>query len=223
MKKLYKYSQEALGWFFEALFPEKCLMCRREGKYLCREHHCFTPPPENEVDFEYVDGIFASTAYYHEISEKIIEYYKFKGFKQVGRIMAAEMRKFLSEPDIEGGVLVPIPLHWTRWVWRGFNQSEVLVRELQKFNPYLRVSKSLKRKKRTSQQARLDKKERKKNLQEAFLWKDEVRVPKKVILVDDVVASGATLDMAAKELKRCGVGEVYALVFARGGGRKNNE
>ena len=214
--------KKASKWFFEALFPEKCLVCRKEGAYLCSDHYKFMPAPKNEVHFQYLDHIYAATAYYQGGSEVVIEYFKFKGFKDLGEVMSEQMSGFLSDPRVEGFVLMPIPLHWTRLVWRGFNQSAVLAYQLQQKTPSFVVSQGLKRRKRTSQQARLDKHARKKNMEDAFVWKGDFPLPQKILLIDDVVASGATLDMATKELKKQGVKEVYALVFARGGGKAMN-
>ena len=215
--KVLKGFQAGGKWFFEALFPEKCLVCRKEGAYLCESHYQFVPPPKNEVSFEYLDDLFVSTAYAHEPVSLVVEYFKFKGFRGVGNIMAFEMQKALSVFPLKDCVLVPVPLHWTRWVWRGFNQSAVLGRQLKKLIPDLVLSYGLRRRKMTSQQARLGKRERAINMQEAFVWDKKMTVPDKVLLIDDVVTSGATLDMAAKTLKRCGVRVVCALVFARSG------
>ncbi len=78
---------------------------------------------------------------------------------------------------------------------------------------------NLKRVKRTSQQAKLTKEKRHQNLTDAFEAKFESKITQRIILIDDVVASGATLDSAARVLKKKGAKEVVALVFARGGKR----
>lgn len=205
-------------WFFEALFPPKCLICKKEGAFLCQKHKTFIPAPKNEVSFQYLNRILAGTQYYSTPSKQVIEFFKFRGFKALAEIMGEVIeRACFNDPEFfEGAVLVPIPLHWTRKFWRGFNQSYVLALELQKKHPSVSISTDLKRKKRTAQQAKMSKKERANNLKNAFYWSGK-SIPSKIILVDDVVASGKTLDEVAKVLKEKGCQNVMAVVFARGG------
>ncbi len=113
-------------------------------------------------------------------------------------------------------MLVPVPMHWTRRLERGFNQSEKIAQALVRENPELEIKYSLKKIKKTKRQSQLTKAERAKNNQNAFRWKGAT-IPEKVCLVDDVVASGATIDAAAAYLKSIGVKEVHAWVLARGG------
>ena len=127
------------------------------------------------------------------------------------------MIKNISPNSLQKAIFVPIPLHWTRLLWRGFNQSNVLVLALQKQYPPLQICYDLKRVKRTNQQARLSKKHRAQNLEKAFRWKSSKFPSQKIILIDDVVASGKTLDEAAKTLKKLGAIKVVGIVFARGG------
>jgi predicted amidophosphoribosyltransferase len=101
-------------------------------------------------------------------------------------------------------------------LWRGFNQSEILALAIQKRIPVLSISFGLKRKQKTQQQAKLKRSERLKNLTAAFSWEGE-EIPPKILLVDDVVASGSTLDSAARMLKERGAKNVSGVVFARGG------
>lgn len=218
-----KHFYHAWAWFIEALFPPRCIITGREGTHLASEFRNFPPPPENQASFRYLDQIYAHTAYYDPVVEQVVEYFKFKGFKQLAEIMVANIPP-PRRGSVEGVVLVPIPLHWSRKLYRGFNQAAVLAQALSRQSAIL-IYKNLKRQKRTSQQARLNKNHRQKNLQNAFIWKSspppkgelEGVTPQTVILIDDVVASGSTLDQAAKACKEAGVREVYAIVFARGG------
>lgn len=204
-------------WFIEALFPKKCLICRKEGDYLCTKHKTFQPAPPNQVRFHYLDKCTAGTKYFSSPSDKMVDFFKFKGFKDLSEIMAKEMIKELSPQLLKEAVFLPIPLHWTRFLWRGFNQSKVLLLAIKKQHPTLQICYDLKRVKRTNQQARLSKKHRAKNLKEAFCWKGFDTPPQKIVLVDDVVASGKTLEAAAKTLKQAGAKKVMGIVFARGG------
>ncbi len=212
-----RFIKNSWHWFINALFPPRCLMCKTEGQYLCDNHKNFDPAPKNEAHFDYLDDIIASTAYYSPTAEKTVEFFKFRGFQEMAKIMAQEMVAHAPKNFFDNSALVPIPLHRIRKFWRGFNQSEILAKEVFKLCSNVKISKALIRTKRTHQQAKLKKVERQKNLESAFKLDNVISVPQKVILIDDVVASGATLDSAAQVLKSHGVDEVCALVFARGG------
>ncbi len=253
-------TQKAWNCFLEALFPPRCIISNKEGVYLEKKFRDFPQAPESNAQFKYLDDIYAHTAYYDPVVEKVVEYFKFKGFKQLAQIMVQNIPKktpthFYPPLDkvncanstrenplgdmgeLEGVsqniALVPIPLHWTRKLYRGFNQAEVLAKEIERKKggkiEELKILNNLKRIKKTSQQARLSKFDRHQNLQNAFIWKQKKNashlsisqstppIPHTIILIDDVVASGTTLDQAAKACKEAGVKQVYAIVFARGG------
>ena len=148
----------------------------------------------------------------------------------MGRWMANAGRVLIAEAD----ALVPVPLHWRRLWARRFNQSALLAAIIakasgqgggQKEGAQKRVAHgALKRVKSTPQQVGLDKSARAQNVQGAF------RVPadgkaevagRKLVLVDDVLTSGATVDACARALLRGGAASVDVLVFARvvAGGR----
>lgn len=137
-------------------------------------------------------------------------------------------------------VLTPIPLTWRRKLSRGFNQSELLAMEISKYLN-LPIANLLKRKKFNTPQAKIqDWGKRKENISGAFVinpsafhssishlstpfplftrcrTSDKVGEIKRVVLVDDVSTSGATLEEAAKVLKNAGIKEVYGLVVAKG-------
>ena len=112
-------------------------------------------------------------------------------------------------------LLVPVPLHWSRQVRRGFNQSEELAREVAAISGW-KVARLLRRTRRTQAQARLDSpQQRRENLRGAFACRREgatlfgSRRPhpaagKHVWLIDDVSTTGATLHAAANALRRLG-------------------
>jgi len=215
---------QAWNWFLRAMFPAKCLICRREGKFLCTKHHKFKPAPPSRAVFQYVDEIFAAVAYDDLVCKKLVESFKFRGISDIAEIMATEI-VYRNKKFLENSILVPVPLHWTRKIWRGFNQAEVLAQKIAEKIDSAESREILKRIEKTQQQARLSKKERIKNTENAFVFVGTGRDPslrqklknKQIILIDDVVASGATLDAAAKTLEFAGFKNVKAVVFARGG------
>ena len=117
----------------------------------------------------------------------------------------------LLPDDIDA--LLPVPLHWRRQAWRGFNQALELCRPLLKRYP-LRLVKEVARVKVTRSQSGLDARARGQNLERAF----RVRRPlgaHHVLVVDDVITTGQTALHLARELRRSGVEKVSALAVAR--------
>lgn len=116
-------------------------------------------------------------------------------------------------------LVVPVPLHWYRFIGRGYNQAEIIVRS---FSKRLRLpldDKVLCRKKMTLPQKDLTDEERVRNLELAFRVKNqEVIQGKRILLVDDIYTTGSTIDSCAKVLLECGAIEVYFLTVAIGKG-----
>jgi competence protein ComFC len=116
-------------------------------------------------------------------------------------------------------LLVPVPLHWTRRLRRGYNQSHLLARQLH--HPRARISTDLVRVRRTMPQPRFPTPgARARNVAGAFLVRHgHGFAGRSVCLVDDIKTSGATLNECAKALKEAGATHVYALVLAVAGQR----
>ena len=111
-------------------------------------------------------------------------------------------------------VLCPVPLHWTRKFWRGFNQAELLARYVGKVRGWP-VEELLKRTRPTGHQARRNRSERLTALKHAFTFVGQTP-PTWVVLIDDICTTGSTLHECALALKKAGVKHVSALVVAYG-------
>jgi ComF family protein len=127
--------------------------------------------------------------------------------------LAAPMSRLMAERAAELGLFedaeaVPVPLHWTRWCQRGFNQAELLAREL----PVASLS-ALIRVKATRPQAGLSAQERRRDLENVFQAKPGV-AGKRLVLIDDVLTTGQTAQACAKTLLNSGALEVGVLTFA---------
>jgi len=134
----------------------------------------------------------------------------------MGRWMANAGRGLLGEADAL--VPVPLPLHWRRQWTRRFNQSALLAEEIARSSGSKVAHRALKRIKATAQQVGLDKSARAQNVQGAFRVPPEGKAEvtgRKLVLVDDVLTSGATIDACARALLRAGAASVDVLVFAR--------
>jgi len=112
--------------------------------------------------------------------------------------------------------IVPVPLHWRRQISRGYNQSDVLARALAKANRQAKVIHPLVRIRPTEMQVHLHSHDaRHDNVQNAFaVVKPQALKGKRVLVVDDVMTTVATLKSVGRELRKAGVREMYAAVAA---------
>jgi ComF family protein len=132
----------------------------------------------------------------------------------MGRWISYAGRELLAEAD----ALVPVPLHWRRLWARRFNQSAMLAATISAESGVPIAAASLKRVKATVQQTGLSRPERGDNIQGAFRVPDEGKAAvagRRLVLVDDVLTSGATVEGCARALLRAGAANVDVLIFAR--------
>ncbi|HXW40835.1 MAG TPA: ComF family protein [Xanthobacteraceae bacterium] len=132
----------------------------------------------------------------------------------MGRWICHAGRELLAEAD----ALVAVPLHWRRLWARRFNQSAMLAAAISAESGVPVAAAALKRVKPTAQQVGLSRTERANNVQGAFRVPQENKaavVGRRLILVDDVLTSGATVDACARALLRAGAANVDVLIFAR--------
>ena len=128
--------------------------------------------------------------------------------------MARPARELLAEADI----VAPVPLHWTRMLRRRYNQSALLANRLARVGDVKAVPDLLVRIKRTGTQGGKSRAGRRRNVQGAFRVRARYRAglrDKRVLLVDDVMATGATLEASARALLRAGAGAVDVITIAR--------
>jgi ComF family protein len=155
---------------------------------------------------------------YDDISRALVLSFKYGDrldlAPMMGRWMARAGRELLSEAD----VLLPVPLHWRRLWARRFNQSAALAGAISDIAWVPVLHSALKRVRATPQQVGLSKTERADNVQGAFRVPAEEKATvagRRLVLIDDVLTSGATVDTCARALLRAGAAHVDVLVFAR--------
>ena len=132
----------------------------------------------------------------------------------MGRWMARAGSELLTDAD----VIIPVPLHWRRLWARRFNQSALLAQAISRETGVAVADTALKRIKATAQQVGLTQSERATNVQGAFRVAPDRKAQvagRRVVLVDDVLTSGATSDACARALLRAGARNVDLVVFAR--------
>lgn len=161
---------------------------------------------------------------------ELIHHFKYSRDLTLRGALADALMQTLEEPrlaaeDLSSWMLVPVPLHWLREMRRGFNQSWELCRELS-LRTGIPAGQIMHRKRRTSTQAKLNRQERLENLRGVFSLRRSPPLPvlarpdirgKKILLVDDVLTTGATAHECAKVLKReAGAEKVVVITAARG-------
>ncbi len=126
------------------------------------------------------------------------------------------MMRFCGEIVVEAELLLPVPLHWTRLLHRRYNQAALLAHSIHAAGGPPVVTDCLIRRRSTSSQGHLGPLARERNMRSAFAVPQRQKIAgKRVLLVDDVMTTGATVDECARVLKRGGAATVGVLTLAR--------
>jgi len=168
--------------------------------------HCLRRPPP-------LDAIHAVCIYARPL-DRLLPRFKFHGDLAAGRLLAQLMTDAcasLPRPD----ALIPVPLHRARLCHRGYDQALELAKSLARALTLPLQGNALLRLRPTAPQSELSALARRRNVRNAFVVRDVLALPAHVVLVDDVMTTGATLHAAAKALRRAGVQRVDAWVCAR--------
>lgn len=240
--KIIKNASRCWLFFLDLIFPEECLGCGCEGAWLCQscfsliklrsEQSCLDC--KKKTDFgkfcpqcgpNYsLDGALIAGYYDQKIVDKLIKSFKYSFVKSLyqdlGKILILFLNDLINKKqqtfNIEKSLIIPVPLSAYRKRWRGFNQSEILARLVaDNFNLELSVNELI-RIKHTKPQVKLNRTRRKNNVKGCFDWSVGDLAGRQVILIDDVVTTGATLNECAKILKLHGAGKVWGLALANG-------
>lgn len=231
-----------LGHALDVALPTLCPACREPvgGSGLCAacwSKLSFIAPPYCErlgIPFAYDPGpgvlsmqaIADPPAYrraraavrYGDIARVLVHALKYGDRLDLAPVMGRWMARAGGELLDGADAIVPVPLHWRRLWARRFNQSALLAKAIGGAAGVAVVDGALKRIKATAQQVGLSQAERARNVQGAFGVPDERKaeiVGRRLVLVDDVLTSGATSDACARALLRAGARSVELLVFAR--------
>ena len=214
----------------DIVFPPKCISCGNTGHDLCIK--CLSESPEAER--ETAKWIFPLYDYRHPPIKKALWFFKYEGKKRLASIFAEiiygkileELSDLSAMENFNNAILIPIPLSPKRYRERGYNQAELICRELIKIND-LRHGVNVKlennvliKPKETEHQARIENRtERLKNIRGSFAVKNAKENRSKIkgrniILIDDITTTGATLNEARKILKRASARKIIAFTVA---------
>lgn len=217
----------------ELLFPSRCFICKKISREIicsdCLSKISPVPTPVCEICGSPVDNdricyrcrqnprYFSkarSYALYEGVMRTAIIRFKFEKKRKIGEFFGSILGEFALSLDWQIDVVVPIPLSKERLKDRGFNQSEILalgVAEILK----LPISSGIVRIKETLPSTSLSPEERIKNINKAFLLSDTNLKGKRVLLIDDVYTTGATVNEAGRTLLERGIRDVKVLTLAR--------
>ncbi|MEW6644531.1 MAG: ComF family protein [Pseudomonadota bacterium] len=226
----------------DVALPTLCVACREpvEGEGVCAacwaQLSFIAPPccPRLGIPFVYdpgpgllsMEAIAAPPAYeraraavrYDDTAKALVHGLKYQDRSDLAPVMGRWMARAGHELLDDADLLVPVPLHWRRAWSRRFNQSGLLARAVAAQAGLPVTGDTLRRVKATRQQVGLSRSERSDNVQGAFQVPPHRRSAidgRHVVLVDDVLTSGATVDACARALLRAKARQVDVLVFAR--------
>jgi len=225
---------------FDILFPAICLNCQKEGTWICQNclsiieilEYRYCPFCKERV-FEKgtckkhrgknLNGLFFAVSYKNSLVKKLIKKFKYPPFlKELALSLSSLIithfilsgNKIIFN-DQETSLFIPVPLFPSKKRWRGFNQSEEIVKELSSFLKISYQSNNLIKIKKTQPQVELSREERERNIKNSFKIKNPLEIQgKRIFLVDDIFTSGATMEECSRVLKKAGAKQVWAAVIA---------
>ncbi len=185
-----------------------CFKCGRLARYqglMCG--FCVKEPPFYDSARSLIDFNFVSKRFIHELKYSdrtdLIHFF--------AKLLASTYANFIEDIDI----IIPVPMHFFRRIIRSYNQAQILALALadqtkKQFAPFI-----LKKSRFTPTQTSLNRKERKKNLKGSFeTYRTESLKGKNVLLVDDVMTTGSTVNFCSRALKASGASCVKVLTIA---------
>lgn len=220
---------------FELLFPTRCIGCRRPGTPLCEdclqaiEHIppsvcslCGTsargsPASPCHICAErssYLAGS-RSIGYATGILREAIHQLKYRGHAHIAEPLALCLSHWWEANPLPIDVVMPIPLHPRRERERGYNQAALLSRRFSLLTGLLHREDVLIRVRDTRPQVGLTAQERRMNVAGAFRCETQAVTGRRILLMDDVMTTGATLEAAAQALRDAGAASVWALTVGR--------
>ena len=208
------------------IFPPTCGFCNKMGEgYLCQ--NCKQKITNsniyfNQLDFyqnkdTFIDEHFYLFSYTEPIREKILQY----KFDDKAYLANTIYEFFMNNEKLYGflkkyDIMIAVPISTIRKRERGYNQSELLARKISRLADIQLEKQVLKKQKSNQPQSSLNKEQRKENVKNVYKVQNELKISnKKVLLVDDIYTTGATVNECAKMLKQAGCKEVGVLTIAK--------
>jgi ComF family protein len=226
---MYSLLQSTLNRALDLLYPPACGVCGAGGGFLCPPCRRALPvaaPPRcrrcwaltargvcADCAHSPLDGV--RTPYVLDAGARtLVHALKYRSLHALAQPMGELLADSFELEPLPADVVMPVPLHGRRRRSRGFNQSELLARVLARRAGLELDDHTLMRTRNTPQQTRTDDRARREeNVRGAFHCRNEVP-GRRVLLVDDVLTTGATLRECARTLRQAGARSVWALAFS---------
>ncbi len=217
------------------LYPPRCVACRRVGAVLCTSCMRAFPPIRPPVCprcghplpkvapcqtcrrgiLRALDRVRSAARFQPPLREAIYAL-KYRGARALGPVLGAYMAARLRPQALTVDLIVPVPLHAERHQRRGYNQATLLAQPVAEVLQAPLATEALVRIRPTAPQITLPFSERQTNVAGAFCCPDPSYVrDRRILLVDDVMTSGSTLEACAAALKEAGARSVWGYTLAR--------
>ncbi len=228
--------QEILNCCISVLLPTDCAICGKNASFyplpICKrcKNLILAEKPPSISSRETLEGIY-SCRFYKRAFRKCIKEFKYHGNRQLLSLFEEIISQFVGStsscdnpdpprahaPDLRSSdLIIPVPIHPQKRHIRGFNQSELIARILSGCLSLPISSRALIKTRNTASQMALPRKMRVNNLKNSFAVIDRLSLAgKAIILVDDVMTTGVTLESCSRELLNSGAKSVKAFTLAR--------
>ena len=224
--------KRASGALLDLLLPEHCAVCKREGAYLCEE--CAPGLPSLRKPYCYLcaaprvpqlcDSCRRSAPAFDSVrapyefrdgARRVVHDLKYRHIRIAAPYIARLLAGYLERNPYPVDAYCPVPLHPRRERSRGFNQSEIITRELSRLSGVPMDASTLRRTRDTPPQVSMETpSDRRRNIADAFECVSDVS-GRRYMLIDDVVTTGSTMSACADALKNAGAANVWGIAFAR--------
>jgi len=229
--------QKSSQFLLDLVFPPRCVNCQVANSWLCEKcqreisfidgiicERCGTPTSVAEAaacpqckhnPLQYIDGIRSAAYFENNPIRPAIHFLKYRNHKAIAAVLGQILVNACEKYGVKADVVVPVPLHSARLRERGYNQCELLAREVGTLLDIPVNSSSLQRIRHTKSQMKLGATERHQNVIDAFGCRDQALMGQTILLIDDVCTTGSTLDACACALKQHGVISVWGITLAK--------
>ena len=211
---------EIVDRVLDLLYPKKCVFCHKltdNGSWVCSGCSTITVIPKEEQyqDLMYADGCY-SAFYYENLVRESLHRYKFSHLSAYSGIYSQFISKCIGENGLSCDIITWVPISSKRKRSRGYDQSELIARELADMYGFT-PQKLLKKIVNNKAQSRIGSPEnRKNNVQGVYKLNTSADLTgKTIIIIDDIVTTGSTLSECCRVLKEKGDCEIICLTVAR--------
>ena len=207
----------------ELAFPRTCFFCKAPKTFLCPDCQslCEISPAHSPRRGKFTADCYSAGAYDNRFIKRLIAAFKYEPLSKelampLARLIGDHVTLLDQKPDFSKFTIVPVPLSKQRQRWRGYNQAEELAKYLAPIFDIPSKPDYLIRSKNTACQVGLTSKQRQQNIAGAFSCPNPGKIlSKKILLVDDVITTGSTIEECAQTLIKNGANEVIAIAVAR--------